>query len=113
MYVYNALCKSIFLYDLIIWGDCSGNAIKPHKIQQVIPTICYTSKEKGLIGLISLSYKELVRCKKAVFHYILNFKQVKLLLNKRQEYKREDLLISHTRKSIANKFLNYLGPKFF
>lgn len=111
--VYDALYKSLFQYGLLVWGGCTDNAIRPLEIQQNLALrICLSKNE--LYGSTTTNYKVFkvlpVRYLYKQFSIMFQIDKFSIQQNNKRENRSYDMQVNYSKKSIGQRFVDYLGP---
>ncbi|KAL4131531.1 hypothetical protein QTP88_008826 [Uroleucon formosanum] len=116
--VYLALYQAIFQYGLLIWGELSDNALKPLLLhQRQIVRVCL--QKTNYVGSTGLNFKEFsllpvdfVFKKMAIMWVIKHLDQwvEKNEISNKRAFRSFDAKTSLCKKSVGQKFVDYLGP---
>lgn len=118
--VYKAIVESLFRYGILVWGGLYTTSLKKLKvIQNSILKIMYNKKRHYPTKLL---YKnnEILNVRSL---YILNaciyiYKKDELKVHIDNQYKtrsvkEQHIQVPHSKKNINQRFITYLGPKFY
>jgi len=119
--IYLSLFQSIFQYGLLVWGGLNECAVRPLKIlQRKIIRICLC--KNNLVGSTGENFKlfrvlpfESVYKKVTILYVIQNYETFvdMEIIGKKREVRAFDVNIIYYKKAFGQKFINYLGPKYF
>jgi len=119
--VYLALYQAIFQYGLLIWGGLSDNALKPLLLhQRQIVRVCL--QKTNYVGSTGLNFKEFnvlpvdfVFKKMAIMWVVKHLDQwvEKNEISNKRAFRSFDAKTSLCKKSVGQKFVDYLGPIFY
>ncbi|KAL4126805.1 hypothetical protein QTP88_011014 [Uroleucon formosanum] len=119
--VYLALYQAIFQYGLLIWGGLSYNALKPLLLhQRQIVRVCL--QKTNYVGSTGLNFKEfnvlpvdLVFKKMAIMWVIKHLDKwvEKNEISNKRAFRSFDAKTSFCKKSVGQKFVDYLGPIYY
>lgn len=116
--VYLALYQAIFQYGLLIWGGLSDNALKPLLLhQRQIVRIClqkthYVGSTKHNFRELNVLPVDLLLKKMAILWVIKHLDQWvdKNVFSKKRAFRSFDAVTSLFKKSVGQKFVDFLGP---